>query len=481
MRTPLVVCFLLIGCGAKSGLAPSLDGGSPPRDGGGTAGRDSGVVPGRDASADAAVDAGLDAGQDAGVDAGPEGCVPAEPGCQRFEVCGNGADDDCDGRADEDCNCVVGDVQRCFPGPPGNRDVGVCTDGQQVCEASETWGPCEGAIIPREDVCNGTDNLCTGCSAQRDCPIDCPSPGDPRVPDGQPLHDYALRGRDFYPGPVSQWRWSVQGGPCDEVAPNLESFDLRNPNSETATFEPALSGDYTVHLDVTTANGTPLECEWVVHVRGPGLRIEMCYPESLEADLDLFLHRPDSDTNWYQPGATALGDPGPDICGWHNCEATLRGGGDRVDWGYDPSPLEACESGPHGAEWRQLGECTNPRLDIDNNLVKASGVPENINLDNPRDGETFRIMVQNFTGSRAEPLVNVYCGGIRVATYGASPDEVPGYRGRPGQDSIGAMWRVADVTTFVDADGNTTGCDPVLLHPPGEDSGYDVTYDDPRY
>jgi hypothetical protein len=136
---------------------------------------------------------------------------------------------------------------------------------------------------------------------------------------------------------------------------------------------------------------------------------------------------------------------------------------------------------PQGRQWREVGECTNPRLDIDNNLAKGTGVPENINLDNPREGETFRIMIQNFTGSRAHPLVNIYCGGTRVATYGADPDEVDGFAGTPGQEGIGAMWRVADVTTFVDADGTTTGCEAVLLHPPGMNAGYDVTYDDPRY
>jgi hypothetical protein len=108
-------------------------------------------------------------------------------------------------------------------------------------------------------------------------------------------------------------------------------------------------------------------------------------------------------------------------------------------------------------------------------------VPENINLDNPSDGETFRIMIQNFTGELARPLVNVYCGGVRVATYGASPDELEGFEGVNGGDGIGAMWRVADVTTFVDADGTTTGCESVALHPPGEQTGYDITFEDPRY
>ena len=120
------------------------------------------------------------------------------------------------------------------------------------------------------------------------------------------------------------------------------------------------------------------------------------------------------------------------MCGWHNCEANIRGSSPlsgapvpRADWGYGTSLLAECENGPQGDTWRALGACSNPRLDIDNNLSEGTGVPENINVDRPRDGETFRIMVQNFSGTRARPLVNVYCAGRRVATLGAPPDEGP--------------------------------------------------------
>src|SRR5690606_1939135 len=103
-------------------------------------------------------------------------------------------------------------------------------------------------------------------------------------------------------------------------------------------------------------------------------------------------------------------------CGWHNCEATVRqtvhpvtgGPVSRADWGYAPSPLAACENGPQGEQWRANGACANPRLDIDNNLSEGIGVPENINVDRPRDGETFRVMVQNFSGALARPVVNIY-------------------------------------------------------------------------
>ena len=49
-------------------------------------------------------------------------------------------------------------------------------------------------ITPMADGKYTVDNLCDGCSQQNDCEIQCPSPGDPRVPDGSPFTNYPLRG-----------------------------------------------------------------------------------------------------------------------------------------------------------------------------------------------------------------------------------------------------------------------------------------------
>ncbi len=287
------LAFLLAGCGSKTGLSVR-----PPRDGGPVAdgGMDAALADGGfDAGHEGGTDGPFDAPFDAGLDGGPDvdgGCVPVDDRCRAAELCNNGLDDDCNGAVDDGCTCTAGDVEACFPGPPGRRGIGACVDGTQTCLMTSTWGPCEGGIGPQPDVCNGTDNLCNGCSAQRDCPILCPTEGDPRVPEGMPFADYPLRGRDFYTGAVRSFRWTVQGGPCDCISSMFSSFTLTGANRETATFRPLLSGDYTVHLRVVTAEGTTLSCDWVVHVRGPGLRIEMCYRESDTQDFDRMLKQP---------------------------------------------------------------------------------------------------------------------------------------------------------------------------------------------
>lgn len=413
----------------------------------------------------------------------PDVCAPVPDRCGRVEVCGNGLDDDCDGPIDEGCACLPGAVQPCFDGPPGRRDVGACRDGTQRCLATGLWGACEGGISPQPDVCNGQDNACTGCPRETDCPILCPGPGDSRVPDGRPFADYPLRGGLFFGGRAVSWRWTVRGGPCDQLVA-IPSFALTAPSARDTVFRPSLSGDYTVTLTVVTAEGTTLTCTFVVHIAGPGLRVELCWDRSNDVDVDLYLSRPGTMQPWW-PALGASQPNADNTCSWANCEAIIRGETDgmptpRANWGYASSPLSECQDGPHGAEWRALGFCGNPRLDIDNNLSKIRGTPENINIDRPRDGDTFRVLAHNFTGTLTHPLVNVFCGGRLYGTYGAAPDLVTGFVA-PGSFGRGAMWRAVDITTRVNAAGEITRCDLREVHPPGATTGYDVTINDVRF
>ena len=111
--------------------------------------------------------------QDASVatDAGPEPDAPATPDLAierppaAVEICGNGLDDDGNGLVDEGCVCAQGATQACYPGPRRLSGVGTCAAGTQACLGDAEfghWGPCEHAVTPVPETCDGLDNNCNG-------------------------------------------------------------------------------------------------------------------------------------------------------------------------------------------------------------------------------------------------------------------------------------------------------------------------------
>ncbi|MBI5516475.1 MAG: hypothetical protein HY909_22010, partial [Deltaproteobacteria bacterium] len=85
----------------------------------------------------------------------------ARPG---METC-DGVDNDCNGTVDDGCACRPGESRRCYGGPAGTADVGVCRAGTQSCVttgAMTAWGPCAMAVVPSPEVCDGMDNNCDG-------------------------------------------------------------------------------------------------------------------------------------------------------------------------------------------------------------------------------------------------------------------------------------------------------------------------------
>ena len=58
--------------------------------------------------------------------------------------------------ADAEVACMPGTARDC------GRNVGLCRAGRQACGDDRRWGPCEGGVQPRSDVCNGADDDCNG-------------------------------------------------------------------------------------------------------------------------------------------------------------------------------------------------------------------------------------------------------------------------------------------------------------------------------
>jgi hypothetical protein len=211
------------------------------------------------------------------------------------------------------------------------------------------------------------------------------------------------------------------------------------------------------------------------------------------ADLDLHVHRPGTTSNWFMvPGMTSNN---PDDCNYSNCTPDEYDpflvflNPPQPNWGYATTPLANCQGAPTtplGDSWTKWGKCYDPRLDIDN--VNTLGRPENTNIDDPKNGDTFRALIHYFgqdgqtsTNQVEEhPIVNIYCGGTLTASFGQAPDTLSGFNFGSGWN-MGQMWRVADVQAIVNGNGVTTGCNVTALHAPGMNSGYWTTNNDSTY
>ncbi len=71
------------------------------------------------------------------------------------ELC-DGRDNNCDGSVDEGCQCTPGAKRSC------GIDTGECEKGEQTCNNSGQWGPCQGSVGPKAETCNGKDDDCDG-------------------------------------------------------------------------------------------------------------------------------------------------------------------------------------------------------------------------------------------------------------------------------------------------------------------------------
>jgi hypothetical protein len=309
---------------------------------------------------------------------------------------------------------------------------------------------------------------------------------------------YLLDARQFYAGPGAQsYRFAIRGSPCDRMFQHIDpsadaesgkqSYVLRQLNKAQAELVFTLSGSYTVELSVTTRDGAELRCSFVVQVRAPGLRVELCWdktgPSAHRAgdavDLDLHLAKHASTERFETPTD----------CYWQTCR------GENGLWGYpNTTSLDTCTgaAAQNFQTYSALGFCPNPRLDADNRLdarSRATYITETINLDLPKPGDRFRIAVSykanvlsdlhhddagSATSIETRVWVNVYCEGDLLGTFGGDPER------QLDPDALklsapGMLWRVADVAVA------NAGCEISALRDPLTHQGYWVTSHDFSY
>ena len=425
-------------------------------------------------------DSGPDGSRDSGWDGDPlDPC--GRPVCGDVELCGpdgrgDGLDNNCDGQVDETCLCeAMVDSMACFPGPPDRLNVGVCSAGVMTCSEFGTWNPCVGAVTPTDEVCDGMDNDCDGS-------VDEGLPGCESAmvcPGGQgasPLSSFPLRGSDIYDGPGASWHWEVT---CPTTVPADSCPQPRNPTARDTEVYFIASGTYRVEVTVVTPEGETLRCSFAVFVQGAGLRVELTWDTQGEGrgdtDVDLHLHRHGTTADWFSD----------DDCYYANCKGSSYGwGGDGpgLSWGLPPTDLSGCVDAPHGQgdAWAEIGECYNPRLDVDviycdpTETDASSGdfcAPENINIDNPIQGHVYRIMVNYYSAHGfsgvTHPVVNVYCAGELRAAFGTRGEVA--LRNGSGYGQENDNWLVADVRFYTDECGDVTcevrGLDQIIRGP----------------
>jgi hypothetical protein len=308
-----------------------------------------------------------------------------------------------------------------------------------------------------------------------DCPADV---SDPRLPRFEAGKASVIDATPFTGGPVASYRWEIVPEDCDAVLPSPANL-VSGERTELLTFTPQRPALHRIRLAVGGALGQRASCEFEVAVEGRGLRVEACWDTSTTADLDLYVHSPRNQDNFFKSfDATNPYGLTPSTCNPANCSAELRFDALRTDFGYPDSPLADCETGPSPAAFAALGRCPNPRAGIDDNQMLASGVAEVAQIDAPFDGDTFRLMLHNFANRPAKKTaIFVYCSGTRVGSL-LGPTTPPDFRAPDASTLVGLMWRAADVTAHSKNGQLTCSVKPLTL--PGTTEPF-VTVDDPSY
>ncbi len=384
----------------------------------------------------------------AGGEAGAAGAPPLV-GCGAVERCEPeflGTDDDCNAMVDEGCSCTPGQAHACFKGDAQYRDSPGCFDGTEVC-TDGVFGACQGGLhaISPDDCYVDNPQACQPLTALPFASVDL----------SQGVGEF---GSGADPGSES---WSVDCPSSWATCPAVQGAPARD-------FLPLLSGEYSVTY-TRSVNQVEASCTYPLFVKATGLRVELSWETASSgggADLDLYLHRPQTTSAWtgsavcnWQNCLVDEFDLNPDAVSWFDSLATPP---DPVNWYLYPTQADnSCYFAPRGAglTWQGIGlGCHSPRLDLDRVSCDADTtdpetssfcVPENANIDFPPLDKWTRIGVHYYSANsetRAlHPRVRIFCGGSLAADLGPLGYYEPSAPVTFTTQDEDRFWQVADV------------------------------------
>jgi formylglycine-generating enzyme required for sulfatase activity len=168
-----------------------------------------------------------------------------------------------DGQADADTSCELDATTLCYTGPPATENVGVCHGGIQTCDATGTWGSCEGELTP-ELQCLGREcgpDDCGGSCGDCEFGVDCADATGICLRDEMVL----VVGGSFYIGSPAIEPGNGPDEPATEISVN--DFQIDRTEVTNQAYLQCVTDQSACEPPITCSSGIPV---WTGPISFPG-------------------------------------------------------------------------------------------------------------------------------------------------------------------------------------------------------------------